>query len=82
MAGLLKPFLKEGMSLCQLQTAQQAGEPFRWVWSPPPALSTVKKLHKEIVLLLPVLLEDGTQAGTTADVTQTKPCICQHHWGL
>lgn len=45
------------------------------------ALSTMKKLCEELVLLLPVLLEDGTQAGTTADMTQTKPCTCQHHGG-
>lgn len=45
------------------------------------ALSTMNKLCEELVLLLPVLLEDGTQAGTTADTTQTKPRTCQHHGG-
>lgn len=79
MAEILKPFLMGDMSLCHLQTAEQEGEPSRWVRGPPPALHTVKKLHEE--LLLPVLLEDGTQAGTTADTTQTKPCTSKHHGG-
>jgi len=60
MAGLRKPFLKEAVSLHHLQTAEQAGEPGRWVQGPTPALSTVKKLHEELVLLLTVFLEHGT----------------------
>lgn len=64
------------MSLCHLLAAELAGDPGHGVWVPPPALRMAKKLHKKLVLLLPVLLEGSTRAGLQLD--DQKPCTWQH----
>lgn len=60
---MAEPCLEQDVSLSP--AAELAGEPGHRVWGPPPALRTVKKPHKKLVLLLP-LLEGSTRAGTAA----------------